>query len=114
MNEATPRPWYRGKGADASYILSVGDGQLPNKRVAELYYGCTSREERNANGDLIVCAVNSHDALVEALRRARELLARGRGAGVSREYREHLALAAENTLIETLDALEGNLAKAKE
>ena len=113
MNDATARPWHRGNGSDQGYILSIA-GKEPSKRVAEIYYGSTSREERNANGDLIVRAVNSHDALVEALRRARELLARGRGAGVSREYREHLALAAENTLIETLEALEGNLPKAKE
>jgi hypothetical protein len=64
---ATPRPWVRGRGADAQYIIAVGDGSQPTRRVAEVYYGRIEVDERNANAELIVRAVNSHEALVEAL-----------------------------------------------
>ena len=68
--KATPRPWVRGKGAGAGYILAVGDGTQPVRHVAELYYAGLTAEERNANADLIVTAVNAHDSLAEACRLA--------------------------------------------
>jgi hypothetical protein len=71
--QATPRPWVRGKGAEAEYIIAKG-GEWPDKRVAELYYGSTTPEERSANADLIVTAVNAHETLVIACTFAAEEL----------------------------------------
>jgi len=96
MNEATPRPWKRGKGADAEYILSIGDGTGVQRRVLDLYYRGVSREERDANADLVVRAVNAHDALVEACEAALYTLR---------------ALYSESI---TIDVLRSALAKAKE
>ena len=104
MSKALPRPWVRGKGFGQGYIVAVGDGTQPAKHVAELYYAGLTTEERNANGDLIVTAVNAHDDLVEAMEKARGLLARGRTVGRERQIGK-LALEAENILIEALDAL---------
>jgi len=78
MTNATPRPWVRGKGADAEYIIAKG-GEWPDKRIAEIYYECgrrggTTREERSANADLIVTAVNAHETLVIACTFAAEEL----------------------------------------
>jgi len=66
MREASPRPWKRGVGGNAEFIIAVGDGTKPTVTVAELWYGTLSRDERNANADLIVTAVNAHDDLVTA------------------------------------------------
>jgi hypothetical protein len=80
MKNATPGPWERGKGADAEYIIAKG-GEWPDKRIAEIYYECgrrgsTTREERSANADLIVTAVNAHETLVIACTFAAEELNR--------------------------------------
>ena len=72
--KATPRPWRRGKSGDAQFIFAIGDGTRPAVTVAELWYGTLSREERNANADLIVTAVNSHDALVETCELAQQYI----------------------------------------
>jgi len=75
MTNATPRPWVRGKGAEAGYIIAKG-GEWPDKRIAELYYGSTTPEERSANADLIVTAVNAYETLVIACTLAAEELNR--------------------------------------
>ena len=98
--KATPRPWA---------ITTIRGGYL-----IEGPAGAPQRVVRGAGGVreegdavLIVTAVNNHEALVTALQAARELLARSRKPGVRPAYRDHLTLAAENTLVAALDALKG-------
>jgi len=101
--QATPRPWKRGKANKALFILAAGDRANPTITVAELY-STLSRNEREANAELIVTAVNAHDALVEAMKKARSLLAKGRKVGREAQIGA-LALEAENILIEALEAI---------
>lgn len=68
--KATPRPWRRGTSGNAQFIIALGGEAEPSITVAEIWYGTLSREERNANADLIVTAVNAHDSLAEACRLA--------------------------------------------
>lgn len=70
MKDATPRPWKRGAGPYRGFIFSTATRDSGAKCVAEIYYGGTTREERDANADLIVCAVNAHDDLVKTLEQA--------------------------------------------
>ena len=112
-NQATPRPWQPGvgMGRNVDAILSVRADERPTILIAELpLHVGTTHEEQRANRDLIVRAVNSHDALVAAMRAARALLARARKVGVTPPYRDHLALEAENMLIVVLDELDGKSA----
>jgi hypothetical protein len=105
MKHATPRPWKRGKaGKRAQFIIAMGDGSQPTRTIAELWYGSFSSQERSANADLIVMAVNAHDTLTEAMKKACALLAKGRKVGRERQIGE-LALEAENILLEALDVL---------
>lgn len=103
MNElTTPRPWrvekYRGRRR-----LIGPDGVI----AAE-----TSRF--SDNDDLIVRAVNHHDTLVSAVRKAREQLRRSRNYSGLSTHRERLTLAAENTLILALEELDGKASETKE
>jgi hypothetical protein len=102
MSEGTPRLWKRGKDADAQYIVAEG-GECPDKRIAQLYYGGTTREERNANANLIVRAVNAYDDLVEACELAQQYIEWELG-----EYLGHHPLA-----LKAQDKLKTALAKAK-
>ena len=90
--KASPRPWKRGIGGMAEFIIAVGDGTKPTLTVAELWYGTLSRDERNANADLIVRAVNAFDELVRACQLARTELARitGEPGFEPERYRERL------------------------
>lgn len=56
-DKATPRPW--------EYNATRGEIEQNEERIAKLRF--TDEETIDANGRLIVRAVNSHDALVEAL-----------------------------------------------
>ena len=60
-DKATKRPWVA--YSDRSTINIDGPDRMP---VALMASTCRSEEEALANRDLIVRAVNAHDALVEA------------------------------------------------
>lgn len=70
MEKATARPWKVGRvhlrldqDADSIPLIYTHDGAL---EVAQVRTSAPDSGEREANAALIVRAVNSHDALVEA------------------------------------------------
>lgn len=65
---ATPRPWYMEELNPDEFDITTRQG---GKTIAMV--DCDA-EECKANASLIVRAVNAHDALVEALKNARDLL----------------------------------------
>lgn len=73
---ATPRPWCVGHSMERNYLY--GDGAhiacISSRENGFPIYDDGSLNESEANAALIVKAVNSHDALVEALRAARDFL----------------------------------------
>ena len=71
----TPGPWRVGykDGSGPDQIVTEYDGELPSKSIAVVSWGCgcckhDAKEEDFANAARIVHCVNTHDALVEALR----------------------------------------------
>jgi hypothetical protein len=63
MSRATPRPWKSG----GCVVYGNDDGKGNGDWVADLAMTCREPDEIEANTDLIVQAVNSHDDLLEAL-----------------------------------------------
>lgn len=61
MSEATPRPWGQVSVGGKRYISATDNG---NETLVGMLF---MPEKARANAGLIVRAVNSHDALVEAL-----------------------------------------------
>lgn len=64
MSEHTPLPWQIKRGATMGVIVNQDGEQV----AAALSDAVKSSDERDANAELIVRAVNNHDALVKALR----------------------------------------------
>ena len=62
MTEATQRPWDLEIGATKSYDLIYSGSRMDGVTIARVPW--TGKSEDRANADLIVKAVNSHDALV--------------------------------------------------
>ena len=71
MTEATQRPWDLEIGATKSYDLIYSGSRMDGVTIARVPW--TGKSEDRANADLIVKAVNSHDALVAALEAAKTL-----------------------------------------
>jgi len=68
MNEATKRPWTRGKNGQDSFGIYAANGKQIAKvlpRPADDDFGFA--DEAIANADLIVKGASTHDALVAAL-----------------------------------------------
>jgi len=81
MNEdkATPRPWTLA----GEYMVSMGKRPIASTDVYNSNQDTMRhREENQANAQLIVRAVNNHEALVEALRKITE---RYKPIGATRE-----------------------------
>lgn len=82
--QATARPWKKAKGdcgyiygADGKTVVAVVNGPCgPWHEVGPIY---------EANAALIVQTVNSHDAMVEALRNAQEVLVKTYNSGTRRD-----------------------------
>ena len=96
MTEATKRPWNRGENGRDTFGIYAANG----KRIAEVLPrpaddGFGFADEAIANADLIVKAVNSHDALVAALEAAIPMLT---PATVTIAGRKRARLAAEAAL----------------
>lgn len=65
MTEATPRPWDVEFAATKSYDLIYSGSRMDSTTIARVPW--TGKSEDRANTELIVKAVNSHDALVAAI-----------------------------------------------
>jgi hypothetical protein len=65
MTEATQRPWDVEFAATKSYDLIYSGSRMDSTTIARVPW--TGKSEDRANTELIVKAVNSHDALVAAL-----------------------------------------------
>jgi hypothetical protein len=103
-DKATPRPWKFEKHFDGNYFGNIL-AQYPEGTwrtiTVQLKYG--TPEENQANASLIVKAVNSHDALLEACKEALKdlefyedqyrVLCSERGGEQKQETFEYLRLA---------------------
>ena len=71
MSKHTPTPWEAEERADTIKI-----GAVKGIYITKLGMGESGeyRDEQTANAELIVKAVNSHDALVEALSEAADIM----------------------------------------
>lgn len=73
-NETTPRPWRRGKVGD-TIVSDVAATQLQDADCSTYYGGFLVAESmRHEDRDLIIAAVNDHDALAAENKRLRETL----------------------------------------
>lgn len=77
-SEATPRPW---SVSVRQTIEGLHDHRIAVVAVTDCD-GFIPDANQQANAALIVCAVNSHDALVKALLKIRELTEPGQTVGV--------------------------------
>ena len=68
MTEATKRPWDVEFAATKTYDLIYSGSRMDGTTIARVPW--TGKPEDRANTDLIVKAVNAHDALVAALKSA--------------------------------------------
>ena len=69
MSKATPRPWRRTKPQGAfGHEVVAGEGYLNTKLIAQMSHLWGAQDVSEANAELIVRAVNSHDKLVEVVK----------------------------------------------
>src|SRR5690349_16479959 len=83
MSEATPRPWKFLDREDPMHaLICTEDGFCGIARpIGNIYGGLEiHKEEMRANANLIVRAVNNHDALLAALISARAFIPKNRQA----------------------------------
>lgn len=105
MSEATERPWRLCGGYTPQFKAIAGRNgyivfRMAHSDILENGKPITVPEmhEQRANAELIVRAVNSHDALVEACRAVGNILAQNKVMGIAREEDHYMLELADKAL----------------
>jgi hypothetical protein len=95
----TPTPWKLVDCGENNAGHPRIEIQGDNVKIADLWGKFGSREwnqEMNANGELIVRAVNSHEALLEAAKNMRDNINAEQSSGGMENYTENFVIAFDD------------------